>query len=156
MGERKNVYVLDSITIRPKANEVVSILRNYSKDNPCPSAKIAEETGLTKGQVSKTIKYMRRCSEQNLDRYIAFYPISSKKGYFFPHSWDDFIECYITLQSWANSLDRTIKPMRKKMEKEGINWKSYIDEEHHEFEGTYFDELDEINKDTAWYLDKED
>lgn len=38
------------------------------------------------------------------------------------------------------------------MEKEGIDWKAYIDEERHEFEGTYLDELDEINKDTAWFL----
>ena len=155
MSKHKNTYVLDSITIRPLANKVVTILRRYDNDNPCPTQTIKEQTGMTDGQVRKVIKYMRRCSEQDLDRYIPYYPISSKHGYFLPSSWDDFVKCYITLQSWANSLDRTIKPMRRKREREGVDWKSQIEDERHEFDGTYFEELDEINKDTAWYLEED-
>lgn len=155
MAKRKNQYVLDSITIRPKANEIVSILRNHNSAAPCSTAELIDKTGLTKGQVAKTIKYMRRCSEEDLFKFIPYYPISSKKGYYFPAKWDDFVDCYITLQSWANSLDRTIKPMRKIMDATGVDWRSRIDEEKHEFEGTYFDDLDEINKDTAWYLEED-
>lgn len=154
MSRAKTTYVLNSITIRPKANEIVSVLRNYTKAHPCPMATIKEKTGLTDGQVHKVIKYMRRCSEKNFDKFIPYYPISTKKGYYLPAKWSDFVDCYITLQSWANSLNRTVQPMRIKMEKEGIDWIERV-KETHEFEGSYLDELDEINKNTAWYLEED-
>lgn len=154
MGKHKTTYTLDSITIKPKANELVYILRHHTKSDPCTTAMLMEKTGMTEGQIRKVIQYMRRCSEHDLDKYIPYYPISTKKGYYLPSKWSDFVECYITLQSWANSLNRTVQPMKKKMIKEGVDWRDYI-KETHEFEGSYFDELDEINKDTAWYLEED-
>lgn len=145
-------YRLDSKSIGPAANGVSRIIMRYSKENPCNKNVIIEETGFTLGQVNSIIKYMRRCSEENLERYIKYYPISSKKGYFFPKTFEEFAPCYITLMKWAHSLLRTIEPMRKKMEEAGIDWQSQIPEPE-EF-SNYLDEIEEIDKDNSWFMEE--
>ena len=153
MGERKSVYVLNSGNIGKATNTTAQILRNYSKDNPCPKQLLAESTGYTVGQVSTIIKYMRRCSEENLEKYIRFYPVSSKRGYFFAESFEDFAPCYATLEKWLASLKRTIEPMRRKMEMEGIDWKAYLPAGEGENIENYLENVEETNKDTSWFLD---
>ena len=152
MARARTPYTLTSTNISQKANEVVLILRKYNKANPCPMAVLQEETGLTKGQISTVIKYMRRCSSDNLDRFIPYYPISSKKGYFLPSCSQDFIDCYITLALWTCSLVKTIAPMEAKMARDGIDWHDYLPEER-QYDINYLDEIPEVNKDTAWFMD---
>lgn len=155
MARAKTPYTLTSKNIGKKANQVVSILRRYDKENPCPANVLQEESGLTKGQVSTVIKYMRRCSSDNLDRYIPYYPISSKKGYFLPSCSQDFVDCYITLALWTCSLVKTIAPMKAKMARDGIDWRDYLPKER-EYDINYLDEIPETNKDTAWFMDHDD
>jgi hypothetical protein len=155
--EVKKMFRLDNPDImKQKANDVVSLLKHYTSADPCPADKLAEDSGLTKGQLARVIKYMRRCSESDLERYIAYYPISSKKGYFLPKQWDDFAPCFATLNAWVMSLQRTIEPMKQKMELAGVDWRKYMTAKYC---GEYSDELDnwldsipEQNKDTSWFL----
>ena len=150
MSER-TPYRLCGKKLVQKANDVVTVLRRYAKDNPCPTEVLMDELNLSKGQVSRVIKYMRRCSSENLDKYIPFYPISSKKGYFLPHDAKDFIECYITLALWTCSLVKTIQPMEAQMIKKGIDWHDYLPQDR-EDDINYLDEIPEMNKDTSWFM----
>ena len=154
MKVSKTFFSLNSDNIGGKANEIVTVLRNYSRDNPCPRAKLAEETSLTTGQVSTVVKYMRRCSEKDLDKFIPYYPISSKKGYFLPSNWEDFAPCYATLEMWIASMTRTIRPMRDKMIAAGVNWRQLIPEGDGEDYYNWLEDVPEQNKDTSWFLDK--
>ena len=154
MSERKTVYILNSSNIGKAANSIAVILKNHTKEDPCPREKLAEDTNLTTGQISTVIKYMRRCSERDLERFIRYYPISSKKGYYLPASFEDFAPCYATLEKWLASLKRTIEPMRKKMEEEGIDWREYLPGDEAEEIENYLDKISETNKDTSWFLDK--
>jgi hypothetical protein len=88
-----------------------------------------------------------------LDKFIPFYPVSSKKGYFLPSNSQDFIECYITLEAWVHSLEKTITPMRLKMVKDGVDWTQYKQDEE-DYSGNYLDEIPETNKDTSWFMDE--
>ncbi len=160
MGERKNIYVLKSTNINEAARKCALVIRDYSSDNPCPSKQLAEETQFTDGQIRRIIKYMRRCSEEDLEKYIKYYPISSKKGYYFPESWEQFAPCFVTLTKWHESLRRTIEPMRRKMDEEGIDWTNWIPETDTEQFINYLEELEneipEINKHTSWFYEMED
>ena len=150
----KTPYVLTSKTIGKAANECAMLIKEYSKENPISTDALVENTNFTKGQISTIIKYMRRCSENDLERYIKWYPISSKKGYYFPKSFEEFAPCYATLEKWCASLHRTIEPMRRKMQQEGINWKDYLPEEDSEIVDNYLDEIEEMTKDRAWFYDE--
>lgn len=152
-------FRLTSENIGPKAREVALLLRTHFKDNPIPSLELAEQAHLTKGQLSSVIKYMRRCSHVDLETYIAYFPISSKKGYFYPQKWEDFAPYFYTQVSWANSILKTCAPVEEKMRKEGVDVGKYIKEAQavrmDEF-GEYnylLDDIEEINKDTSWFLD---
>ena len=151
MSERTPFRLTEEIKNK-KANDIVAILRQYSKDNPCPTEVLMDELQLSKGQISTVIKHMRRSSCNNLDRYINYYPISSKRGYFLPSDSSDFVDCYITLALWICSLAKTIKPMEEQMIKKGINWREYIPQDR-EDDINYLDEIPEMNKDTSWFMD---
>lgn len=133
------------------ANTVAALLKNSTKDTPYPRDLLAKNAGLSVGQLSTVIKYMRRCSEENLEKFIKWYPLSCKRGYYLAESWSDLLPCFITLFQWSESLKRTIEPMRIKMDKEGIDWRSllFTDMPWNEDDDT----VEEINKDTAWFLD---
>lgn len=148
------IFIIDSDNIKVKANEIVTVLRNYSRDKPRPRAELAKATKLTIGQVSRVIKYMRRCSEKDINRFIPYYPISSKRGYFLPARWEDFAPCYATLEMWIASMTRTIRPMRDKMIESGINWRKYIPDKEGEDYASWLEEIPEQNKDTSWFLDR--
>jgi hypothetical protein len=150
----KAVVRLTSDNISSKANDVVSILRNYSRKTPCARDELAEQAGLTVGQVSTVIKYMRRCCEKDLEKYIPYYPISSKHGYFFASKWEDFAPCYATLEMWMTSIARKIKPMRDKMIKAGVDWHKYIPDATKEDYENWLENIPEQNKDTSWFLDE--
>ena len=153
MPRTKTPFTLTPSNIASKANEIVFVLRTHSKDEPCPADVLCEATQLTKGQLSTVIKYMRRCSCENLDKFIPFYPVSSKKGYFLPSNSQDFIECYITLEAWVHSLEKTITPMRLKMVKDGVDWTQYKND-NEDYSGNYLNEILETNKDTSWFMDE--
>ena len=160
MGRRKDIYELTSENIGRAANECARIISLYSADEPCPRVKLSEETQLTSGQISTVIKYMRRCSEKDLERYIRFYPISCKRGYFFAKSFTEFAPCFVTLTKWHESLKRTIEPMRTKMEKEGIDWRAWIPEKDEETFLNYLQNegasgIDEMNKHTSWFMEED-
>lgn len=146
---------LNTANIKEYANKIVTILKDSEK--PVTKAKLAEEIGLTEGQLSQVIKYMRRCAEMDLERFIPYYPISSKKGYSLPHEYKDFLPCFYTLYMWSKSLERTIEPMKQKMQKEGIDILEYANsKDNFEFCDNFLHDLEEINKHTSWFLEKED
>lgn len=147
-------FRLTSDTIGKAANQCALIIREGSKEKPVSTNELIEVTGFTKGQISTIIKYMRRSSEQNISKYIRFYPVSSKKGYFFAKNFEEFGPCYATLEKWAASLHRTIQPMREKMQQEGIDWRQFLPkEEDMQIVHNYLDDVAETNKDTSWFLD---
>lgn len=155
MEKTSNVIVrLNSENIKQFSNRFCRILLDATE--PVPKQQISDELGLTIGQMSAVVKYMRRCAESNLERYIKYYPISSKQGYKLPRSWEDFLPCFATLYCWANSIMRTIEPMREKMEKEGIDIAEYMKEN-----GKISDLTDNylegmvIDKDTAWFFEED-
>lgn len=151
-----NKIRLTTANIKDFSNKVVTILKN--SDSPIPKVKLSDEIGLTTGQLSTVIKYMRRCSLEDLEHYIAYYPISSKRGYTLPRSFRDFLPCYYTLYCWAESIKKTIKPMEIKMSQEGIDVMEYAQsaKDNFDFQENYLRDIEEINKTTSWFLEKED
>ena len=145
---------LDSENIKQFSKQFCMML--MSSPDPIPKQKISEDLGLTSGQMSAVVKYMRRCSEANLEKYIRYYPISSKHGYTLPKSWEDFLPCFSTLYCWANSIMRTIDPMREKMEKEGIDIAEYMKQQ-----GKVSDLTDKylegmvIDQETSWFYEED-
>lgn len=155
MSEEKR-YLRDDDAYKKKANAIISVLRTCDREHPIPRVKLAEAVDLTTGQLSSVIKYMRRCSETDLERYIAYYPISTKKGYFLPGDWHDFMAYYCTFFCWYTSIQRTIEPVRQKMIKEGIDYNALlrsngIPADQYE---NYLDTIDEQNKDTVWFFEE--
>lgn len=148
---------LTSTNIKEYANRFIYMLR--SEDGPLAKDEAAEQLNLTAGQMSALVKYMRRCSLADMERYIRYYPISSKKGYTLPKAWEDFLPCFSTLYQWAGSILKTIEPMREKMEKEGINIAEYLKNagaDDLEDTDNYLEGM-RIDKDTSWfYENKED
>lgn len=134
-----------------RANAIARILKDYDIDNPCSRTELCEMTNLSPGQLSSAIKYMRRCSEEDIEKFIRFYPISSKKGYFFPHKWSDFSAYYVTMLRWSRSLERTIKPCLEKMMKEGVNFDEIMNEQDDSADNYLHDPS--IDKDSAWFFD---
>jgi hypothetical protein len=151
-----NKVRLTTANIKDFANKMVSILRGA--EAPVSKAQLSEDLGLTIGQLSTVIKYMRRCSLEDLERYIAYYPISSRKGYSLPKNFRDFLPCYYTLYCWSESLKKTIEPMKIKMDKEGIDVLDYAlsVKDDYEFHENYLRDLDEMNKTTSWFLEQEE
>ena len=151
-----NKHRLTTANIKDFSNKVVGILRNATA--PVPKAKLAEDLELSVGQLSTIIKYMRRCSLEDLEHYIAYYPISSKRGYSLPRNFRDFLPCYYTLYCWSESIKKTIRPMEIKMSQEGIDVMEYAQtaKDNYEFQENYLRDLDEINKTTSWFLEKEE
>lgn len=151
------VKKITSLNINEYANLTFHALKSATP-NAVPRKKLADDLGLTPGQLSTVIKYMRRRSEENLDRYIPYYPISSKKGYRLPTSYSDFLPYYSTMYLWAKSILRTIDPAREKMERCGIDISAYFREEHNEeFDGelhNYLDDIKEMNGDTSWFFEE--
>lgn len=145
---------LTNKNVNEYARKFIYLMLN--NDGPVPKKTICEELGLTVGQVSSLVKYMRRCAEKDLEKFIPYYPISSKQGYKLPHGYNDFLPCFTTLFLWCNSLARTIEPMRRKMLEQGINVDEYIKETKLDFQDNYLDELIEMNADTSWFIEKED
>ena len=143
---------LTSKNIGGYARDFVLLMRDYG-DAPVPKKDVCEKLDLTVGQVSSLVKYMRRCAEKDLERFIPYYPISSKQGYKLPHTYRDFLPCFTTLYLWCISLARTIEPMKEKMEREGINVGEYIRETQCDFQDNYIEDLLEMNADTSWFLD---
>lgn len=154
MGKRRAAYVLNSSNYGQAARTLSHIIMKHDRDNPCPREKLEEDTGYTKGQISSIIKYMRRCSEKDLELYIRWYPISSKKGYFFPKVWNDFAPCYATLEKWLASLKRTIEPMREKMLREGIDWRDYLPKDEDEDIENYLADIPEMGK-SSWFYEND-
>lgn len=145
---------LNSNNIKDYANKFVYILRDET--SPIPKEKASEELGLTLGQMSALVKYMRRCSLSDM-RYIRYYPISSKKGYTLPREWKDFLPCFATLYQWAGSILKTIEPMREKMESEGINITQYMmlmGADDLEAADNYLEGM-KIDKDTSWFYEED-
>ena len=152
--DRKIPFRLTSNNIGKAANQCAYLIKEHSKENPITTDSLMESTGFTKGQISTIIKYMRRSSEQDISRYIRWYPVSSKRGYFFAKNFEEFGPCYATLEKWAASLHRTIQPMREQMQREGIDWRQYLPKaEDNEIVSNYLEDVEETNKDTAWFLE---
>lgn len=153
------VFRLTDSNIKEKANQIVLILQDYSKKSPCNKKILVEETSLTTGQISRVIKYMRRCSEKDFSRFIKYYPISSKKGYFLPKSWDDFLDCYISLSSWCESLTRTIQPMKNQLEIAGYD-QITIEKIKEAYKNNdidnYLEDIPEMNKNSSWFTEEDD
>jgi hypothetical protein len=153
MEEKRATIRLNDDVRKDKANQFVSILKTYTKDNPCPTEVLADETGLTQGQVRAIIKFMRRAPEEDFDKFIKYYPISSKRGYFMANEEhpEDYLPCFVQLYKWCESLKRTIDPMRVKLEESGINLVPYIysGDEAQEDEET----IPSIDKDSAWFME---
>ena len=156
MAKRQLMRKITSKNIGEAARDCAYIIRKHSKEDPCPREALAEEVNLTTGQLSTVIKYMRRCSENNLEKYIRFYPISSTRGYFFPKSFEDFAPYYATLAQWASSIVRTIKPTEKAMISVGINWEDYLPKNNPKEVTNYLEDIPEINKHTAWFYEEEE
>lgn len=156
MGRSKTVYVITSENIGEIAARVAKTIKGHTKDDPIPRPELADQTALTVGQLATIIKYMRRCALDDLEKFIRWYPISCKKGYFFAEEWRDFLPCYATLIQWVTSLNTSITPMRIKMEKEGIDWRDYIQQKSDKEHVNYLDDLPEINGDTSWFYERED
>jgi len=153
---------LDSTNIKEYANRTVTLLRKEAP-NPIPKAKLCKDLGLTIGQGSTLIKYMRRCSLNNFERFIPYYPISSKKGYTLPQSFEDFLPCFATLYLWTKSLSTTIFPMKQKLDELGVDIAKYIkskgrtdeeDLEYSDIENNYLNDFEEINGDTSWFFER--
>lgn len=156
MGRAKTIYTITSKNIGNAAAKVAMTIKGHTKDMPITRTDLVNETKFTSGQLSTIIKYMRRCALNDLERYIKWYPISCKKGYYFAEEWEDFLPCYSTLIQWVTSLNTSIAPMKQKMEKEGIDWRDYIKQNsNNESLINYLDEIPEINGDTSWFYEEE-
>lgn len=157
MAERKhNPFArLSSSNIGEYANKIVHALNNSA--DPVPAPELCDELRLSKGQLATVIKYMRRCSLKNFGRYIKFYPISSKRGYSLPKSWEEFKPCFATLYLWSRSLLKTIEPMKRKMIEEGIDYEEYIKNlksEEEDDEENYLDLLELAREGSDnWFFD---
>ena len=153
MEEQRATIRLNDSVRKDKANQFVAILRTYTKDNPCPTEVLADETGLTQGQVRAIIKFMRRAPEEDFDKFIKYYPISSKRGYFMAREEhpEEYLPCFVQLYKWSESIKRTIDPMRAKLEEAGIDLIPYIysDGEIQEDD----EEIPSIDKDSAWFME---
>lgn len=151
MSKRQVLYVLTDRTIRDCANEICKILQDYTKEKPCPATVLMEETGLTRGQLSTVIKYMRRCSEKDLEKYIRYYPISSKKGYFFSKKSEDFASYFLTLNAWSESVKRTIAPALIKLTRDGVNLEKYMPRDNEPVDiDSYLIDMPEMGK-KSWF-----
>ena len=148
------IIQLTNKNIGEYARKFIYLMRD-SNGEPVSKKVVCENLELTVGQVSSLVKYMRRCAENDLERFIPYYPISSKKGYTLPHSYMDFLPCFTTLFLWANSLARTIDPMKRKMRKEGIDIEEYIKETKRELPENYLEDLVEMNADTSWFIEED-
>lgn len=146
-------FRLTKDNINDKANEIVSILRFCKVENPCPSKKIMELTGLTQNQLSRTIQFMRRKTEEDFDKYIKYYPISCGKGYYTARADhpEDYLAGYVELHQWCESLKRTIMPMRRMLIDAGINVEEF---ENSLKDGSPFEEdYNMESKFRAWFLE---
>lgn len=144
-----SVTRLNSDTIRDYANKVVKILR--MSDAPVSKQSLCEQLGLTTGQVSSVMKYMRRCAEQDFYRFIPFYPISSKSGYSFMKKPNDFLPCFLTLEEWSGSVRRTIAPMRRYLEENGVNIEAELEFRRNDPDyGNYLNDVPDMAED-AWH-----
>lgn len=152
MDTEKSVFILTQDKMAEKANIIVFILKNYSKDEPCNSALLADKAGLKEAQMHTVIKYMRRCSEKDFEKYIWYYPLSSKKGYFLPKKAEDFASYYITMSAWYQSLQRTVKPARELLIKAGIDLSQYEPKTNDDFYN-YLNDIPDMDKDSSWFME---
>ena len=146
------VVQLTNKNLNDYARQFSMLLQEYG-GSPIAKKTVCEKLGLTTGQVSTLVKYMRRCSEEDLERYIYYYPISSKQGYKLPRNTREFLPCFTTLYLWSKSLERTIEPMKRKMLRDGIDIDAYIKEVKRDIPDNYLEDLVEMNADTSWFLD---
>ena len=98
------------------ANHFCSTLIKIPNDSYMSVEEMAKELGLTESQVRRVCKYIRDCAYGvQFDKFMPFYVISSKKGYSLLKKMSDenIVKCYKTLTSWANSLNRTLYPLKE-------------------------------------------
>lgn len=98
------------------ANEFCSTLLTIPDDTYMPVSEMAEELDLTESQVQRVCKYIRDCAYGvQFDKFMPFYVISSKSGYSLLKKMSDenIVKCYKTLTSWANSVNRTLYPLKE-------------------------------------------
>ena len=107
MGRKR----LTEEVLQQRANLIYMSLKN--SEGEVSSDQLVKETGLTKGQISSAVRYMRHQSLNDYQRFIKYYFISGRKGYKLPQSIDDYALCYASLRGWANSILNTIRPMER-------------------------------------------
>lgn len=151
----KPVFVLTQDNIASKANDIYKVLINTSRSSPISSGELAEKVGLKESQLHTVIKYMRRSSEKDFEEYIQYYPISTKKGYFFPKTAEDFVPYYITMRAWYLSLQRTVDPARKMILEAGIDLSTYETEKTNDVHN-YLDDIPEMDKHSSWFMESDD
>lgn len=98
------------------ANEFCATLIGIPNDSYLPVARMAEKLDLTESQLNRVCKYIRDCAYGvQFDKFMPFYVISSKSGYALLKKMSDekIVKCYKTLNSWANSLRRTLYPLQE-------------------------------------------
>ena len=145
---------LNSDNIKDYANKVVAILKNA--EEPISKPALSERLGLTPGQVSSVIKYIRRCAEDDFYKYIPYYPISSKRGYSFMRKPNDFLPCYLTLYEWSESVQRTIGPMGRYLEDNGVNIAAELEARRNDPDyDNYLNGVPDMAED-AWHHEKEE
>lgn len=146
--EKQPFFSLTKKNLPEKANEVFMILKDKEWHN---RTVLAESVGLSEGQLSTVIKYMRRSSETDLEKYIAYYPISSAHGYKFCTNWEEFAPFYLTMKARAESILRTITPVMKKIHQEQIDLTNYMQDRMDADEyNRYLESLPDMGKD-SWF-----
>ena len=131
------------------ANIAARELRKYDKDNRLPGDEWAKMLHLTRGQLSTVIAYMRECSIADYDKFINWYPLSSKKGYWFGTSIEEVIPCFRALYWWSTTLNKRISPLKEQIQKAGYDIHDVIfhidPDEEHKYEDNYIDHFGEYS-----------
>lgn len=147
MANNERVPHVAKRPISEMAKRVCLVLKNdASRDNPMSGAALADNLGLTRGQLSSVIKYMRRCSLLSFDKFIGWYPVSSKNGYYFAESVEDMIPCFRALYWWSESIAKTILPLKKAIIETGFDIADVIrrDENEEDDFSNYINNYDDI------------
>lgn len=129
------------------AREFCETLNRIPDDSYMQIAKIAEELNLTETQIQRVCKHIRGCAYGiQFDKFMPFFVISDRKGYALLKKMSDekIVKCYKTLTSWANSLTRTLYPLKEYIR---INEIPIEIEDEDEFDRSVMDEFILMNSD---------
>lgn len=116
MGRKK----LSDDVLKSRANLIYKVLRE-DRERYISSDELKEKTGLTTGQISSVVRFIRQQSLVDYKKFIDYYIVSGRKGYKLPDGIEDYAICYASLRRWASSIMKTIQPMRVVLEESGYD-----------------------------------